>query len=146
LKRNAKPPGYQAAFTLLELIIVLIILSILTSYILSRPSTADTYQQDNAIEQLISAAQLTQQLSMNDPSRVFSLNIQTNQINLLADGNPFSSAEVDFPLTVDSGVTLSPPSSITFDTIGMTTGATINVTADNIVPVCFESSGYIHRC
>ena len=131
---------------MLELIIVLVILSILAGYILSRPNTADAYLQDSVIEQLISAAQLTQQLSMNDISRVFSLNIQANQINLLANGVAFSSAEMNFPLIIDSKVTLSPVTNITFGTMGMTAGAIINVTADTTIQVCVESSGYIHRC
>ena len=131
---------------MLELVIVLILLAILASYIASRLNNTDAYQQDSVIEQLVSAAQLTQQLSMNDPTRVFSLDIQANQINLLAGGVPFSSAGISFPIAIDADITLSPASNITFNMAGTTAGATINVTADTTIQVCIESSGYIHRC
>lgn len=141
-----KPPKYQAAFTLLELIISVVIIAILASYIQTRFVSSAGFMEDTVIEQIISAGQLTQQLSMNDSTRSFSLSIEPHQINLLADGITFSSGLMNFPLTFSSKVTLSPVTSIVYSSLGETLGTTINVLADESMNVCFEASGYIHRC
>lgn len=146
MKHYLKPPLKQAAFTLIELIIVIIILAILASYVVSRFSSSDSFKQDAIIEQIISAGQLTQQLSMNDSSRSFSLSIQSNQINLLADASPFSAAGLEFPLVFDSSVTISPVVNISFDSWGETSATTISVQLGSTINICFESSGLIHRC
>lgn len=146
-----KPPQFQAAFTLLELIIVIVILAILSAYILSRPSSSDTYQQDTVIEQIISAGRIAQQMGMSDSTRTFSLSIQTSSINLLQDsgsGNTsISPGSVSFPLSFGSKITLSPTGNIIYDRLGETTLTTVGVEIDNITKnICFETSGYIHRC
>ncbi len=141
-----KPPEHQAAFTLLELIIVIVILSIVSIYVLTRPDSASTYRQDAVIEQIIASATLTQQLSMNDSARTFALNIQSNQISLTEDGNPFSGGTTSYPLSFGSQVTLSPVTTVSFDTLGRTTAITVAVQTDTTKNVCFEASGYVHRC
>ncbi len=146
MKTTIKPPIHQAAFTLLELIIVIVILSIISSYTISKFSSSSGYKQDTIIEQIISAGHLTQQLSMNDSDRVFSLSIQTNQINIIVDGVSFSSSGINFPLTFDSSVTLSPLTTITFNSLGETTSTTINILLETSENICFESSGWIHQC
>lgn len=146
MKKYPKPPSKQAAFTLIELIIVVIILAILGSYIATRFSSSDSFKQDTIVEQIISAGQLTQQLSMNDSSRDFSLSIQSNQVNLLADDSAFSAAGLNFPLVFDSSVTISPVSSISFDSWGATSATTISVQLGTTANICFEASGLIHRC
>ncbi len=140
------PPDHLAAFTLLELIITIVILAILAVYVQSRFSSSSSYQENTVAEQIISAGQLTQQLSMNDSSRSFSLSIEANQINLLADGSPFSSGTMNFPLNFGSQVNLSPITSIIYSSMGETSDTTISVQVDNTVQVCFEASGYIHQC
>lgn len=141
-----KPPTYQAAFSLLELIVVVIILAIISGYTLSKFTSSSSYKKDAIVEQIISAARMTQQLSMNDSSRSFSLSIQNNQIDLLADGVSLSAAGLGFPIVFSSNVSLSPVSSIVFDNWGGTAGTTISVQLDTTINICFESSGYIHRC
>ncbi|MDQ7049357.1 MAG: prepilin-type N-terminal cleavage/methylation domain-containing protein [Enterobacterales bacterium] len=146
MKSLTKPPIYQAAFSLLELIVVVVILAIISGYTLSKFTSSSSYKKDAIVEQIISAARMTQQLSMNDSSRSFSLSIQSNQIDLLADGVSLSAAGLGFPLTFSSNVSLSPLSSIVFDNWGATSATTISVQLDTTINVCFESSGYIHRC
>lgn len=141
-----KPPLKQAAFTLLELIVVIVILSILAVYVQARFQDDDSYQRDVAIEQLISLARLTQQLAMNDSSRAFLLNIQTNQIDVLADGVSLSGSVSGVPVSLSSKVTLAPASNISFNSLGETTTTTISVTVNTTQNVCIESSGYVHRC
>ncbi len=146
----------SAAFTLLELIIVISVLAILAIYIQSRPSSSNSYQQDTVIEKIISAGRLTQQLQMNDSTRNFSLSIQTNQIELLQNFvNPpsadvsISPGSVSFPLSFGTKISLSPPSTIIFDRLGgKATASTIIVAIDGEPnkSVCFETSGYIRRC
>jgi len=140
-----KPPNSQAAFTLLELIIVIIIIAILSSYIFSRSQSSDIYKQDAAIAQIISAGQLAQQLSMHDNARNFSLLIQANQIAVQLNGNNFSVGSYTYPLQFDSSIVLSPTGSITFDNLGETSAQTISVSGIS-ASVCFEASGYIHKC
>jgi len=143
---NIKPPKYQAAFTLLELIIVIVILSIISSYAISKFSSSSGYQQDTIIEQIISAGHLTQQLSMNDSDRSFALSIQPNQINITVDGSSLSASGVEFPLIFDSSVTLSPTTTITYNNLGQTTLTTINIQLETSENICFEASGWIHQC
>jgi prepilin-type N-terminal cleavage/methylation domain-containing protein len=145
---NSKPPIKQAAFTLLELIIVVLILAILAAYIQSRPSSSNSYRQDTVVEEIISSARLTQQLHMNDSSYVFRLVIQTNQIDLQRDGVSFSPSNIDFPLNFGNSVTLSSTiSPINFDRLGGTTLNQVNISVDGIIrSICFETSGYIHQC
>jgi len=133
------------AFTLLELIIVIILLAIISSYVFTRFSSSTGYRLDAAVEQIISAGQLTQQLSMNDSQRNFSLSIQSSQVDLLVNGTGFTGAN-EFPIVFDSSITISPLSNITFDGLGRTTARTITVTSADSTSICFESSGLIHRC
>ncbi|MCW8875622.1 MAG: type II secretion system GspH family protein [Kangiellaceae bacterium] len=144
--RFKKPPFKQAAFTLLELIVVIVVLSILAVYVQARFQDDDSYQKDVAVEQLISLARLTQQLAMNDSSRAFLLNIQTNQIDLLADGVSLAGSVSGVPVNLSSKVTLAPASNISFNSLGETTATTITVTVNTTQNVCIESSGYVRRC
>ena len=144
--KNFKPPAHQAAFTLLELIIVVAILTILTTYITTRPDSSRDYSQDAVAEQVIAAGRLAQQLSMNDSSRAFSLSLAANQISVLADGAPFSAGSTSYPIAVDSQLTIAPVSNIIFDRLGQTTAVTISVTGNSTSQVCFEASGLIRRC
>lgn len=146
---NYKPqklPRNQAAFSLLELIVVVIILSIVASYALTRFSDSNDYQIDTIAEQIISAGHLTQQLSMNDSSRIFSLSIETNQIDLRVDGVSFIATGTEFPLVFDDNLTLSPTSNIVFNSLGETTQLNLAIQLGNTVNICFESAGLIHRC
>ena len=143
-----KPLTNQAAFTLLELIIVVLILAILATYIQTKPSSSNSYKQDAVVEQIISSARLAQQLHMNDSSYVFSLVVQTNQVDLQRDGVSFSPSTLNFPLNFGTNVVLSSTlSPINFDRLGGTTLNQIDITVDSISKtVCFETSGYVHRC
>ena len=140
-----RPPSKQVAFTLLELIIVVIVLAILSSYVFTRFSSSTSYRLDALAEQLVAAGQLTQQLAMNDSQRAFLLDIQNSQINILVDGATFSAAN-EFPITVDSSISLSPTGTISFDGLGRTAGATITIASGESLDVCFEASGLVHRC
>jgi prepilin-type N-terminal cleavage/methylation domain-containing protein len=143
---NFKPPLYQAAFTLLELIIVVAILAILTAYVATRPDSSSAYYQDTIAEQLVASGRLAQQLSMNDSARNFALVVAANQIDLTVNGASFASTSETFPIVITNTVTLSPATTITFDNLGATAATTITVQGDTAKLVCFESSGFIHRC
>jgi len=136
----------QSAFTILELVIVLLIAGILLVYVQSKFSTSSSYRQNTVISQIISSAQLAQQLSMNDSERNFSLVVQNNQIDLQADGSSLTIGSFQFPIEIDSSVSISPVSTISFDSHGTTNNLTINVIAESTQQVCFEASGYIHSC
>lgn len=144
--KNLKPLYLQAAFTLFELLLVLIILVILASQIQSRFLSSNDFNQDSVTAQIISAARLTQQLSMNDSSRSFVLIIQANQIDLQVDGTSINLETLDFPINFGSQITLSPIGNIVFDSLGSTTLQILNVQGNSIQQICFEASGYIHLC
>ncbi len=143
---ECQPPYKQAAFTLIELIIVIIILGVLSIYIQSFFSTSSSYREDEVVEQIISSARLTQQLAMNDSTRNFSLVIASNQINLLVDGATFSQTGLTYPLQLGDQVTITPQATVMFDSLGRTPALTLNVLVEIGTQVCFESSGFVHRC
>lgn len=143
-KKQFQKPPLQAAFTLLELIIVIILLGIVGVYIQAKFQDDDSYQLDTAVEQLINAGRLAQQLSMNDSARSFTLQITANQINISA--TPTSPVLEGIPINLSSEITLAPATNLTFDGLGETTATTIGVTISNTVNVCFEATGFIHRC
>ncbi len=140
-----KPFAKQTAFTLVELVITLLILGILSSYVLSKFTSTAGYKENTVIDQVISSARLAQQLSMNDSERTFSLIIQTNQIDLQADGISLSVGNSSYPIAIDNAVTLSPASTINFDQLGTTNYLVLNVTAETTQQIFFEASGYIHQ-
>ncbi len=143
--KHPKPPQLQVAFTLIELIVVVILLAIVSAYAFTKFSSSAGYRLDSAAENIVAAGQLTQQLAMNDSQRLFSLSIQANQIDLLENGSSFSGSQ-DFPIQFDSSITVSPVTNITFDSLGQTTATTITVSSGSSVSVCFEASGLIRRC
>jgi len=144
--KNIKPFVYQTAFTLVELIITLLILGIIFIYVQSKFSSSTTYKENTTVAQIISSAQLAQQLSMNDSERNFSLIIQTNQIDLQIDGASLSIGSMQFPISIDSAISISPVSTINFDPLGGTNNLVLSITAETTQQICFETSGYIHLC
>jgi len=144
--KKIKSLAKQSAFTLIELIITLLILAIVSVYVQSKFSSTDRYKEDSVIAQIISSARLTQQLTMNDSARNFSLVIQSNQIDLQIDGSSLSIGSMQFPIMIDNTITLSPASTVIFDQLGTTTNFVLIVMAETTQRVCFETSGYIHLC
>ncbi len=144
--RIPKPFARQTAFTLIELVITLLILGIVAIYVQSKFTSTASYKENTVIAQIISSARLTQQLSMNDSTRNFSLVILSNQIDLQADGNSLSVGNTNYPIVIENGVTLSPAATINFDQLGATSNIVLNVSGKTTQQVCFETSGYIHQC
>ena len=140
-----RPFAKQTAFTLIELVITLLILGIVAIYVQSKFSSSAGYKENTVIAQIISSARLTQQLSMNDSDRIFSLIIQANQIDRQADGFSLSVGNTSYPIAIDNAVTLSPASIINFDQLGGTNFLILNVTAETTQQIFFETSGYIHQ-
>ena len=141
-----RPFAKQTAFTLIELVITLLILGIVAIYVQSKFSSSAGYKENTVIAQIISSARLTQQLSMNDSARSFYLIIQSNQIDLQDDGGSLSIGSTNYPISIESGVTLSPATTITFGQLGETVNLVLNVSAETTQQICFETSGYIHQC
>jgi prepilin-type N-terminal cleavage/methylation domain-containing protein len=143
---NTKPLTKQAAYSLIELVITLVILSIVAVFVQSKLPSSDRFKEETFAAQIISSARLAQQLSMNDSARSFVLAIQSDQIDLTEDGSSMSIGALNFPLLANNGITLAPITDITFDSRGETAEVTVTVTAETTQPICFETSGYIHRC
>jgi len=135
-----------AAFTILELIVVMAVTAILSTYAVSKFSSSRQYTQDTVAQQLIATARLAQELSMNDSGRSFSLTTTSNTVDLKADGVSLSLAGYNYPLTFDQDIFISPAADIAFSSLGETNPLTLTVSSDSSVSVCFEASGYIHQC
>jgi len=143
---KTKPPTKQAAYSLIELVITLVILSIVAIFVQSKLPSSDRFKEETFAAQIISSARLAQQLSMNDSARSFALVIQSDRIDLTSEGSSMSIGGLNFPLLANNGVTLAPVTNIEFDGLGETAGVTVTVTAATTQSICFETSGYIHRC
>lgn len=141
-----KPFAKQTAFTLIELVITLVILGIVAIYVQSKFTSTASYKANTVIAQIISSARLTQQLSMNDSERDFSLEILSNQIDLQDNSGSLSVGSINYPISIENGVTLSPATTINFDRLGETTNFVLSISAETTQQVCFEASGYIHQC
>ena len=144
--KKIRPFVKQTAFTLIELVITLLILGIVATYIQSKFSSSAGYKENTVVALIISSARLTQQLSMNDSARTFSLVILSNQIDLQADGSSLSVGNTSYPIAIENNVTLSPATTISFDSLGATNNLVLNVTDQTTQQICFESNGYIHQC
>ncbi len=141
-----KPLAKQAAFTFIELIVTLLIIGIVAAYAQSKFISTSSFKENAVIAELISSARLTQQLSMNDSDRNFSLVIQSNQLDVQADGISMSVGNINYPIVVDNAVSLSPASTILFTKKGASNNLVISVTGEITQQVCFETSGYVHLC
>ena len=139
-------PGRSKGFTLLELIVVVLIGSLLAIYAMSRIDDKATYQTDSIAQQVISSINLTQQLAMNDAGRSFLLLINSSSIDLQADGSSMNINGYNFPLNFDSDVTLSPTTSLSFNSLGETSAITLTLNAGAVQQICVESSGYARLC
>jgi MSHA pilin protein MshC len=107
-------------FTLLELIIILIVTSILSAYVLMRAPSSSLYTQSSAAEQVRRDIRYTQSLAMS-LNASYSINFSANGYTITPP--PPNGA---YSITMPTGVTLSVVT-ITFDATG-TPGAAASVT------------------
>jgi prepilin-type N-terminal cleavage/methylation domain-containing protein len=138
-----KPPVKQAAFSLLELIVTILIIGILSAVVSARFSGNDSFESRAAAGELILRLKYAQQLAMNNTSRVITVSLAASQLTIAQDGVVLSDYPFNFNGPYD--VTFS-DANFTYDSLGNTTASTISLTPSNGVTVCVESSGYARLC
>ncbi|MEH6358631.1 MAG: prepilin-type N-terminal cleavage/methylation domain-containing protein [Pseudomonadales bacterium] len=140
-------------FTLVELVVVILLVSILAVSALSRYSNQNTFSLKTEQEQLIAALFQAQQLAMSGRSTQFVI-LSSNSFTVRdpgipgAPGDAYNIASITYPQNLSSGVTFNPSALIqSYNSLGETTPATIILAAgSDSVNVCLETSGYAHGC
>jgi prepilin-type N-terminal cleavage/methylation domain-containing protein len=140
---NKKPPIKQAAFSLLELVVVLVVIGILAAVALPRFLSRSDVDSRAAAAELVNHLQFAQQLAMNNTRNTIGVVISTSSIDIQSNGVSIRGYPVD--IATPYSVTLSPVS-LTYTSMGETTATTINVTPSSGVSVCVENSGYAWLC
>lgn len=138
----------MAAFSLLELIVVLVILGILAVTIVPRLSRNSDVAARAARDELLAALRYGQQLAMADATRTIRFISTANSYSLTADGTalPLPEGGGQYPRALPNGVSLTPVTSLTFNSLGETTATTFTASAGDSWRACIESSGYAHVC
>jgi MSHA pilin protein MshC len=146
LRPQKKPPHDVAAFTLLELIITLIVVGILAAMaapvFLSPSSFASTAGRDD----MLAALRQAQQRAMADSSKIVQFVTTASTFSIVIDGSPIAKADLsgNYPQSFESGVTVAPATTITYQTLGTTTATSYTFSGGE--KICVETSGYAHAC
>jgi len=137
-----------AAFSVLELIVVLIILGVLAASVLPRwPRSRDVAARAGR-DDLLATLRYGQQLAMADATRVIRIETTTTSFNLTADGAalPQADGRGNYPQPLPDGASLNPATTLEYNGLGETTATIFTVTADDVWRICVEASGYAHGC
>lgn len=128
-------------FTLIELIAILVIVAALGATVLPRLINQSSFQLQSGRDTLVSAFLSAQQLAMTRTSAV-TLSLQANQIDVQADGVSQRLGDIQFPLSLSTGLSLS-SHSFTFDRLGRTQAANITLSAGgNSLVITVSEMGY----
>ncbi|NVJ51318.1 MAG: prepilin-type N-terminal cleavage/methylation domain-containing protein [Gammaproteobacteria bacterium] len=136
-----KPPVKQAAFSLLELIVVILIIGILTAAAIPRFSSDIQTNARSAAAIVVNELRFAQQLAMNNTERTSALTLNSNQITISQDGTSLNA----YPITLDQSVTFDDVV-VTFDSNGNAPATTISITPDPGFSVCVVNTGFAYLC
>lgn len=141
-----------AAFTVIELIVVMLLIGIMAAVALPYFSRSEEYAVRTTRDELISAARYAQQLAMADSTRGIKLKITNTSfaITEIVSGSDVNLQQADgsgsFPRTTHSSVSMSPAATFTYSSLGATSALTININGISPEQVCIESTGFAHAC
>ena len=131
--------GYrQRAFTLVELIAVLVLVGVLSAVSFGRFISNDTFRLQKSRDHLVAAFYSAQQLAMHQQDRV-QLLTQSNRIDIRKDTNgngTFESSEsvrmdgLSYPFALESGQSM-PSVSLNFNRLGHTAAVDINISLNS---------------
>ena len=152
-----KPLTPLKAFTLVELIVVIIITSILAAVAIPHFSSKGDFSSRAAASELITHLRFTQQLAMHNTSRCYRAIISDHSVSVEKSNtnsclspavfSPISSPQGDsYPYQIDSAVTFAPATTLTFNSYGETSAATISLTPLIGESVCVETTGFARLC
>lgn len=118
--------GSNKGFTLIELLTIVILVSILSVFALPRFTNSDLSDVQASRDSLVAALQLTRQLALARDSAANPIAITTTSttITVLENTQPITFAGLAYPLTLPTGVSLSPATTLAYDKLGAT-GATV---------------------
>ena len=131
----------QQGFTLIELITVMILVGIISVTLFSRLGSVNSANIQAGRDDLIAALFFAQQSAMARSN--IQLLLSTNSVSVTENGTPIKVHAQGYPLTLPSGVTVT-PMTLTYDKLGRTTAATITLSATGglTASITLEASGY----
>ena len=131
----------QQVFTLIELITVMILVGIISVTLFSRLGSVNSANIQAGRDDLIAALFFAQQSAMARSN--IQLILSTNSVSVTENGTPIKVHAQGYPLTLPSGVTVT-PMTLTYDKLGRTTAATITLSATGglTASITLEASGY----
>ncbi|WP_164503479.1 pilus assembly FimT family protein [Pleionea sediminis] len=138
-----KPPAKQAAFSLFELVIVIIIVGILAAVVAPRFGSDQSFESRAAGAELVNRLRFAQQLALSNTSRTVSVAISATSLNIQQDGTSLSGYPFDFSNSYDVEFSAS---NLVYNSLGETTSTTISITPSAGLSVCVETSGFAWLC
>ncbi len=154
----------QSAFTMLELIITLVIISVLAVTAAPKFLTESNFSANTVRDQLIAELRVAQLRALNDHSNCYDVEIDATVFGIYqdtaCDGSGY--ALVNFTTTLEPNVTVAiagvtnddATRLIRFDSLGKPSGGncnpdnlcTLTIASGDTTRICIESEGYIHAC
>ncbi len=133
-----------AGFSLLELVAVIVLLGILSSFLLPRLRTSDAAlltQRDLIITTLNRAQQIA--MARDSASNPITVVIASESIDIRENGVSISQPGFEYPLIMPAGITITAGTGVlNYDKLGQTSATTIALNGNNSILV--EESGYAH--
>lgn len=152
----------HAAFTIIELIVILVIIGILAVTVAPKLLGKNEFAAVAVRDQIIAQLRLGQLRAMNDRSACYAVRVSSSIIGLYQQANCTGGFVVDSATELEGGVSVSIGTASTtlttlnilFDGTGRPNGGhcsadsrcTLTVSAGNTAKACFEAEGYVHGC
>ncbi len=144
---NKKPPVKQAAFSLMELVVVIMVIGILVAVVAPRFGSSDSFDSRAAAAELVSHLKFAQQLAMNNTSRSYRAVVSATQVDVQFDSGAGYSSIANYPVDFTQNyAAIFSAATFNYDSMGNSNSATISVSPSSGVSVCVEGSGYAWLC
>ncbi|HEY9042192.1 MAG TPA: prepilin-type N-terminal cleavage/methylation domain-containing protein [Rheinheimera sp.] len=142
----------KKGFTLIELIVVLVVLSVLGVSLASRfftMSGTSEYLYQDQILNLLRRAQMQAMQCTDCVVPSVSLSEKEARLGTASCENADTSMATTVCVAAREAVSFSPAGTISFNSLGQptcTTSCTIAVESETTLRICIETEGYIHPC
>ena len=133
---------HHRGFSLVELITVLILVGLLSATAVSRFLDSDGFEVLSGRDDLVAALSFAQQLAMARNSAI-QVVTTASTIRVTEDGTPLLHGSVQYPLSLSSGVALSPATTLSYNRLGQTSARQFTVSkGGSSAVVNLSASGY----